>query len=146
MHNPRGRVLSFTTNGDDLRAVVDVPDMPACARCAAGKGCGAGLFVAGTGSRRVEAVVSPELRLEVGDEVELQVSPDSLLQASFLVYGVPLSGGVAGAAAAYALSLGDAGSALLALLGVAGGMLVSRRYLGVSGCVHRFTPRIERLS
>ena len=132
-------------DGTGQRAVVAVTDMPVCARCAAGRGCGAGLLSAGNRSRRIEAIIAPGLEARVDDQVELLMEPDNLLRAASLVYGFPMVGAIAGASTAYALSLGDAGAALMALAGLTLGLLISRWRLRQSACIQQFTPRIERL-
>ena len=137
--------MSLASDATGQRAVVAVADMPVCARCAAGRGCGAGLFAAGTSQGRIEAVIAPGLDARIDDEVELLMKPDNLLRAAYLVYGVPMFGAVAGAGTAYWLSLSDAGAALMAIAGLAGGLLFSRWRVRQSDCARQFTPRIERL-
>lgn len=145
MDNPRGRVLSLATDGTGQRAVVAVTAMPVCARCAAGRGCGAGLLAAENRPNRIEAIIAPGLDANVDDEVELLMQPDNLLRAAYFVYGVPMLGAIAGASVAYWLSLGDAGAALMALAGLAVGLMISRWRVRRSACMRQFTPRIERL-
>jgi len=145
MENPQGRVLSLVPGDNGVRAIVAVQDAPVCPRCAAGKGCGAGIFAAGNAGREIEAAVPDDLHPQVDDRVEISLAPENLLRAAFVVYGLPMIGAIAGAAVAYWVSLGDAGAALLALLGLAGGLLASRWRLSQAGCLRDFTPRIERL-
>jgi positive regulator of sigma E activity len=80
----------------------------------------------------------------VDDVVEISLAPDNLLQAAFLVYGLPLFGAIIAAAIAYAFSLGDAGAALAALLGLSGGLVVGRWRLRQPSCLRRFVPSVER--
>ena len=47
MENPTGRVVSLVDKRSGARAVVEVDAASACPRCAAGKGCGAGLLQPG---------------------------------------------------------------------------------------------------
>jgi positive regulator of sigma E activity len=103
------------------------------------------LLTSGDRTRHIEAIVAPGLDAHVDDEVELRMEPDNLLRAAFFVYGVPMVGAIAGASAAYWLSLGDAGAALMALAGLALGVLSSRWRVSQSACMRQFTPRIERL-
>ena len=145
MDNPQGRVLSLTQGDHGVRAIVAVQDAPVCPRCAAGKGCGAGIFTTGIAERQVEAAVPPGLRPQVDDRVEILLAPENLLRAAFVVYGLPMIGAIAGAALAYAASLGDAAAALLALLGLGSGLGASRWRLRRADCLRRFTPRIERI-
>ena len=145
MDNPKGRVLSLVGSADGARAIVAVDSAQTCPRCAAGKGCGAGIFSAGDGERQVEAAVPEGLGLRVGDIVEISLTPNNLLRAALIVYGIPMLGALAGAVMAYAASLGDAGAAMAALLGLGFGLVVSRWRVRQANCLRRFTPSIERL-
>ena len=129
MDNPTGRVLSLVDSPDGMRAVVSVEQAPVCARCAAGKGCGAGLFSAQQGERNIEAIVPAGMTVNVNDDVEVALAPDNILRAARIVYGIPLAGALAGAAAAYAAELGDEAAVGIALLGLFVGLAVSRRRL-----------------
>jgi sigma-E factor negative regulatory protein RseC len=145
MDNPTGRVLSLVDSPDGARAIVMVRDVPACPRCAAGKGCGAGLLSTNTGERRIEASVPGGLAVAVDDDVEVSMAPDNILRAAAIVYGIPLLGALAGAVLAYIVSLGDSGAAGAALAGLGIGLVVSRQQLRRAGCLRRFTPVVERL-
>ena len=145
MNNPRGRVLSLIPGDHGVRAIVAVQDAPVCPRCAAGKGCGAGIFTTGSAERQVEAAVPPGLCPQVDDRVEILLAPENLLRAAFVVYGLPMIGAIGGATLAYAASLGDAAAAMLALLGLGCGLVASRWRLRQADCLRRFTPRIERI-
>ena len=142
METPTGTIVSITDRGGDVRAVIEVDVAAACPRCAAGKGCGAGILGAGRGIRQVEVVIDPGSHLSEGDQVQLTLAPDSILRASVIVYGVPLLGAVAGAAAAYGLSLGDLGAAIATLAGLGAGLMFSRRHLNRSDCLREFTPTV----
>lgn len=142
MTNPSGRVVSLVDSHDGARAIVEVA-AAACPRCAAGKGCGAGIFSAGSSERQVEAQIPSDLDVAVGDVVDLALAPSNILRAARLVYGYPLAGAIAGAALAWGLGLGDATAAACALLGVFGGLIVGRQRLRSAGCLANFTPRVE---
>ncbi|MBT8091537.1 MAG: SoxR reducing system RseC family protein [Gammaproteobacteria bacterium] len=145
MENPRGRVIQIETSRSSLLAEVEVNDAPSCARCAAGKGCGAGLL-AGNKRRRVQALVANGVEIRTGDEVRIELAPRNLLRASWLVYGLPLTGAVTVAGGAYLLQLGDFAAAFAAIVGLAAGMLVARYRLRETDCLREFTPTIvERL-
>ncbi|MBT8087190.1 MAG: SoxR reducing system RseC family protein [Gammaproteobacteria bacterium] len=145
MDYPRGRVIQVDTTRTALLAEVEVDAAPACARCASGKGCGAGLLT-GDKRRRVQAMVASGMEIHAGDEVRIELAPGNLLQASWLVYGLPLTGAVATAAVAYLLKLGDLAAAIAAIIGVAAGALFARSRLRETTCLHEFTPTIvERL-
>lgn len=140
MNNARGQILSFVEDDKGSRAVVGVAAGAACARCAAGKGCGAALF-AGT-TRRVEASVPQGLNLAVGDFVELSLRSDELLRAAFIVYGLPLLTAVIAVTLAYFFSLDDRFAAYVALAGLLSGAVIARQQLRKHRCLRRFVPTI----
>ena len=140
MENPTGRVVSLVDSRDGARAVVEVDVAATCPRCAAGKGCGAGLLQPG-GRRQIEVDVPNGMPLHVDSRVE--VGGDALRDG--VRTGLPRTGALAGAAFAYALELGDSGAAVAALLGLAGGLAASRWRLRQGPCLRQFTPTIERL-
>jgi sigma-E factor negative regulatory protein RseC len=145
MENAKGRVVSLDDSNGGLCAIVDVDAAAVCARCAAGRGCGAGLLAGAGGARRVSAAVAADIELREGDEVELTLAPENLLNAALLVYGLPLLGGLAGAATALHLALPDPAAATVAVLGAATGYAVSRWRVRQQACLQRFTPTVTRL-
>lgn len=135
--------MSLIDGSDGARAVVRVEAAVTCPRCAAGKGCGAGLFGSDSGARQVEASIRPGVEIAVSDEVEIALAPDSLLRAALIVYGLPMLGAVVGAAAAFAMSLGDAAAAMAAIVGLACGLALGRWRLGKAACLREFLPMVE---
>ena len=123
-------------------AVVEVAASLRCARCASGKGCGAGLLGGDDRPRRVDALIAGGLDVREGDEVRVELAPDSLLHAALIVYGLPLAGAVIGAGIAYLAGGDDLGAAIAALLGLAAGMAAGRRRLRRAACLRRFTPTV----
>lgn len=113
-----------------------------CARCAAGRGCGAGIGGPDGRPRRVNALIPAKYELEVGDDVRIELAPDRVLAAAFIAYGIPLAGGVVGAAAGYLAGLGDAGAAISALAGLAVGAYLGRARLRQDRSLRRLTPTI----
>jgi positive regulator of sigma E activity len=144
MDNPSGTVVSLVDHGDSARAVVAVEVAAACPRCAAGKGCGAGLLTGTGGVRQVEAIISSGLDLADGDIVEISLAPDNLLRAAVIVYGIPMLGAAVGALVAFGGSLGDAAAAGAALLGLGCGLAISRWRLRQDSCLSQFVPTVER--
>ena len=140
MESPAGMVIAVRRSASGTRVTVDVDAAAACPRCAAGKGCGAGLFGGRRPGRRIEADLVPGTEVAKGDVVRLRLAPRSLLQASLIVYGWPLAGALTGASLAYATRFGDAGAAVLALLGMAAGAFLVRRRLARQDCLRNFTP------
>jgi sigma-E factor negative regulatory protein RseC len=144
MDNPTGKIHSLVADNDGVRAIVEVDVGQSCPRCAAGKGCGAGLFAGDNRMRRVEAMVSEHLTLAKGDDVEISLASSNLLVAALIVYGIPLFGAISAAAIAYLFQLGDAAAASAALLGLVAGLLVGRWSLSRKECLANFVPYIEK--
>lgn len=142
MENPRGRVIAVNSTAGSPHALVEVNAVVECARCAEGKGCGAGLLGSSTGSRRIDAIISAGLTVSEGDDVCIELEPKNVLRASLIVYGWPLSGAVAAALIAYGAGLGDAYAALAAIAGLSTGLVLARRQLKSPRCLRRFTPMV----
>ena len=144
MDHPRGTVVLLERGDTEaVRAFVDVDRSVACPRCAAGKGCGAGILDAGSSTRRVEASVPEGMVLAVGDRVAVSLLPENLLAAASIAYGLPLAGAVLGAAVGLYLAAGDVPAALAASVGLAGGILAARQRLSRRACLRRFVPVVS---
>ena len=144
METAKGFVKSIA----DGVATVVVDRAPSCARCAAGKGCGAGLLSGSPRPAVLELSVPAGTTLRSGDKVALSVSPVWLLKAAFYAYGIPLLGTVlaAGVAWTYGAAASDLAAAGFAAAGLAGGVALSRYLLGRSGLCDRFEPHLEERS
>ena len=140
MDNPQGRILSIHLDDTPPHAVIEVAASIRCARCAAGKGCGAGILGGDEKLRRVDALIANDLDVGEGDQVAIELAPNNLLRASSIVYGLPLLGAVGGASGAWLSGMGDLGAAIAALAGVGVGILSGRRHLQRTGCLRTFTP------
>jgi sigma-E factor negative regulatory protein RseC len=127
--------------------VVEIAAAPVCARCASGKGCGAGLLAGDDQPRSVEALITHGLAVREGDSVTIQLAPKNLLRAALIVYGLPLTGAVAASAAAWLLGVGEPAAVAMALLGAGLGLLIGRLRLRRARCLRDFTPTVtERLA
>ena len=145
MDNPTGRVVSLVDSRDGARAVVEVDAAATCPRCAAGKGCGAGLLSGSTQAALLEVTVAPQMRLKEGDEVRLTLEPSHLLGATLLVYGLPLAGMIVTLLIAW-LSMGplsDGEALIFAVAGLLVGITTARRALKRRDCLKRFVPKID---
>lgn len=140
MEEPKGRIIAIARDNDGVRALVDVDAREVCPRCAAGRGCGAGIFGGRKKIRRVEARIAPGLDIDKGDTVRIELAPRNILRAAVIVYGLPLSGAAVAAAVAYFAGLGDAGAAALAILGLLAGLYAGKRHLDRQACIVQFTP------
>lgn len=140
MEQSRGRIISVAD--DHSSAVVEVNTAVSCARCASGKGCGAGIFGSNSGPRRLEAPVVGRLELREGDEVQIELAPRSVLRAALIVYGSPLAAALIASGVAYFANLSDGESVLAVIAGIALGAFISRRRLRRTECLQQFTPAI----
>lgn len=144
MSYPTGTVQSLRSDESGVRAIVKVDAREICPRCAAGKGCGAGLFGGSKQPRTVAALVAEPLKLDTGDTVELKLAPANVLSAAFIVYGLPLLGALIAAGTAYLLQFGDAAAAAAAMLGMMGGLLAGRHKLRRTDCINDLVPTVEK--
>jgi len=142
MQTARGKVLSIRS--DRAAATVAVNSVDFCARCAAGKGCGAGLFGSSRNARQFEAPIIGRMELSEGDEVQIELAPQNVLRAALEVYGPPLSGALLMAGLAYLAGWPDWQAAVAAGLGIVLGAAISRIRLKRARCLRQFTPVITR--
>ena len=140
MDSPVGKIVSIGQG----KATVAVERTAACPRCAAGKGCGAGLLSGSTRPALLEVSLSPHLRIGEGDAVRLTLEPSYLLRASLLVYGLPLAGIVLVLVAGWFISrpLSDLEAITYAGVGLAAGYFAGRWQLNRQNCLKQFVPKI----
>ena len=144
MKDPQGTVVEIVRDSRGVTAIVDVEAEVVCARCASGRGCGASVFAAREGRRRLDIAIADDLELDEGDIVAVELAPRNVLGAALIVYGLPLAGAAVAAALAFVFALGDAGAAAMALGGLVAGVLVGRWRLRDDSCLARFTPSVSR--
>ncbi|TDJ31921.1 MAG: hypothetical protein E2O56_06210 [Gammaproteobacteria bacterium] len=101
MITQQGSVVSLS--GD--RAIIETEPIQHCEACAAGRGCGAGLFARLLSSRATRLEVPNDLDVATGDRVTIGVDERGLVRASLRLYGTFLMALVVGAAAGHALAL-----------------------------------------
>jgi sigma-E factor negative regulatory protein RseC len=140
MESPVGKIVSIGQG----TATVAVERTAACPRCAAGKGCGAGLLSGSRGPALLQVSLSPQWNVGAGDEVRLTLEPAHLLRASLLVYGLPLAGMVLTLAVAWLLArpLSDPQAIAYAAVGLVAGFIASRWQLNRRNCLKQFVPKI----
>lgn len=141
MESPVGRIVSIS----DGRAIVSVDAAAVCARCAAGKGCGAGLLTGSNRTRLIEVNLSPGLEVDTGDEVVLSLAPSHLLRAAVFAYGLPLGGIVIALGTAWILNqtLDDHAAIVLATGGLIMGASLGRHWLKKDACLRNLVPTIS---
>ncbi len=140
MHSNLATVISVTHDS----VLLSIDAAPACARCAAGKGCGAGILAGPGRPRRFAVARDPALSLSVGDQVRLSMRSSHLLRASVLAYGLPLAGIVLSLAAGSWIidGLGDSQAVMIALPGYLAGYATGRYLLRRENCMERLVPTI----
>jgi len=133
---------------DDRIATVVVESPVACRRCAAGKGCGAGIFQGADRNREVRVEIPVGMEVQEGDTIELMIGPRFLLRAAMLAYGLPLATMVLSLFLAWMLTgnPGDGLGVVLAVLGLAVGLVVGRRILNSESICEQFVPAVGRVS
>jgi len=142
MDKTRGRILSIQHDG--ASAIVEVETANFCLRCSTGKGCGAGLFGNDRGPRQFEAPVVGHIELQAGDDVQIELAPQSVLHAAWIVYGAPLAGMLIAGGIAYLAGMTDGESLLVVVGGIMVGAYISRRRLRSSNCLRQFIPTITQ--
>jgi len=131
---------------DTAQVTVEVESSLACARCAAGKGCGAGLLGGAAQTKRITVPYTNGLRLRHGDRVLLTLHPAGLLRAALIGYGFPLFGTILALLLGNWLQdgLSDADAVLLAVIGLIIGLLAGRHKLKHADCPGSMTPTISQ--
>ncbi|MCH6549839.1 MAG: SoxR reducing system RseC family protein [Proteobacteria bacterium] len=141
MDSPVGRIVSVAPG----HATVMVDAALVCARCAAGKGCGAGLLTGASRSRLIDVSVTPGMDLKPGDDVRLTLAPSHLLRAAVLAYGMPLAGVIIALGIAWMMSrtLNDVLAVTLAICGLVAGALFGRHFLNQDDCLKNLVPTVS---
>ncbi len=139
MEKARGRITAI----HDAHLTVEVDTASFCSRCTTGKGCGAGLLGADRGPRHVNLPLPRDACFVKGDEVTLELAPQSLLHAALIVYGIPLLVMAGVSVLAVLLGWSDLVSAAVMLGAGVIGVAVGRRRLQRSNCLKQFTPVIN---
>ena len=138
MESASATIVAVTRHPDGIFARVELDERFACARCAAGRGCGAGLFGAGRERSVFEVPLTsdrvPGWTPAAGDRVELTTAPGTLLEAAALAYGLPLAGAAGAALLAGLSGAGDLTAVLAALVGLVAAFAVARRLQSRRAC------------
>ena len=140
MDRASGEILSISADTATVSVVAS-----GCPRCAAGKGCGAGLLASSEGSTQVDIQLSPGHFYRTGDAVTLTIASSSLLRAALLAYGLPLAGIVLALTTGWLVmaTLSDFAAAMIALAGLLGGFFLGRRQLQKKAWCKQFALSID---
>lgn len=125
-------------------ATVLVKSASVCHRCAAGKGCGAGIFQSADKTRYMQIEIPDGMSFRQGDNVDLQIGVRHLLRAALLAYGLPLITmmitllllQIAGLGTRDLIGIVAAGAGLL------GGLAIGRAFLRRESICDQFVPII----
>lgn len=140
MDMPEAEIISVNGN----QAIVRVASIAGCARCAAGRGCGAGLLSQGLPYRDLRLSLPTGRQFAPGDQVRLAMAPARLLRACCYAYGLPLLALTLVPLAAHLFlgPLDDLSLVALAAGAVAVAVLAGRRLLRRQQCLQQLEPRI----
>lgn len=141
MIEQRGRVIDLlpAAKGQPQRLRIEVARRSACSGCAQASGCGTGAMAGLFGERALQLELpAPSIPggegasvsiLRRGDDILLGIEPRALLGAALLTYLLPALLMLLGAGLGARLG-GDALSALLGVLALLGGLVLSRLLIG----------------
>lgn len=103
------------------------------------------MFGAGRRAVRIDVDVAANLSLAAGERVYLLLEPVNLLKATWLAYGLPLLGLVAGAGLVWSLRnpAGELATVAGAIAGLLAGLVLGRWYLGQHACLRHFVPYVR---
>ena len=141
MDRATGKIISVSA----ATATVSVAGT-GCPRCAAGKGCGAGLLTGSSESTEIEIQLPPGHHYRVGEDVTLSIASSSLLRAALLAYGLPLAGTVLALIIGWFVMapLSDLAGGLIAVAGLLAGFAAGRSQLKKDAWCKQFVPSIDR--
>jgi len=136
-----GVVVAVTADG----VWVETQRQSGCQSCSSRGGCGVGIMQKALNRRQHKVRVQTDLPVQVGDHVRLLLPASALVQASMLMYFLPLLGLILGAVAGQSLFASDAGSIGGAVVSFTAVLLfIARQQNGLSRS-GRYAPRIERV-
>ncbi len=120
-----GRVIAVEGGG----VWVETIQQSACESCSAQKGCGQSLLAKATGKTTAIRVLPGDCNLQevrVGDEVDIGIPEQVIVNGTLLVYLLPLLMMVVGAVVVGSAYEGDISTAIGGVLGLSGGSLLVR--------------------
>lgn len=129
LHASSGRLEeTATVVGIEGRwALLAIERRTSCGACAAGGECGTSVLARLLGKRKTLLRIPNDFDAQVGERIIIGIIESALLKASFLAYFIPVAGMISGALLALPLGFGDFGAVIFSLLGLAIGLVYSRR-------------------
>lgn len=126
-------------------AEVETIRTSSCSSCRARHGCGHHTIAQVSSSNRMRMKAIDPLSVEVGQTVVVGIPEDTLLQASFWMYLVPLLGLVAGAVIPSLWGGGSGIAVLFSLTGFVAGLLLARNKSKKESHNMDYYPKILRI-
>jgi sigma-E factor negative regulatory protein RseC len=130
------RVLSIETGF----AWVETTRRSSCSSCSASSGCGTSVVSKLFGERTNRLRVVDDIGVRAGDRVVIGISSSAVTRASLLAYLLPLAALMLGAYAAQVAGAGDEIVALIGIVGLSLGLLVTGRLTGGAASKARYRP------
>lgn len=140
MIEEKARVLSVEAG----LAWVETTRRSSCSGCSASSGCGTSVVAGIFGERRNRLQVRDPIGVEAGDQVVIGIADSALTRASLLAYLLPLATLMLSAFAAQTAGAGEEMVALVGILGLAIGLLVTGRLAGDASAAGRYRPLLLR--
>ena len=125
--NPMLSESARVIRSDGRRVELELQRASACGNCEMNQGCGTGALGRLLGKRSRPLVIESDRHYQPGDEVEVVLPESSLVQASLLVYGLPLAGMLVAGLLASATSDSEWLVAIASLCGFTAGYLFATR-------------------
>jgi sigma-E factor negative regulatory protein RseC len=130
------RVLSVETGF----AWVETSRRSSCSSCAASSDCGTSVVSKLFGERTNRLRVVDDIGVQAGDRVVIGISDAALTRASLLAYLLPLAALMLGAYGAQSAGAEEDVVALIGIVGLALGLLVTGRLTGGAAANERYRP------
>lgn len=136
-----GVVVAVTADG----VWIETRRQSGCQSCSSRGGCGVGLMNKALNRRPHTVRAQTHLPVQVGDHVRLLLPATALVQASLLMYLLPLLGLIAGAMVGQWLLASNGGAIGGAAVGFASVLLFIARQQNGLARSGRYAPRIEQI-
>lgn len=136
-----GEVVGLVSGG----VIVETSRVSGCASCSSQKGCGISALQHVFGRHRHQVTAYSDLRLRIGDLVQLTLPASALVEAALLMYLLPLVALIVGAVIGQTVF----GTNVLAMLGGIAGFALSILFIARLQSTMlrrgRFAPRVEQV-
>lgn len=136
-----GTVLSVEEGFADVETI----RTSSCTSCRARHGCGHHAIAQVSSSNRMRMKAINSFDLKVGQRVIVGIPEDTLLQASFWMYFIPLIGLVGGATLPSLWHASNGVSVIISILGFVGGLWLAKKKSATEINNPNFYPKVLRI-